>query len=129
MICARDRRAAVLESIPTESSKEFSMKCIVSASMAALVSTSALAAPVTYVLDPSHTFPSFEADHMGGLSVWRGKFTSNSGKVVYDKDAKSGSVLLTQLRLGEGIYEYRATRRRQSFGGSTVVNHDNLVLA
>jgi polyisoprenoid-binding protein YceI len=63
--------------------------------MAALVSTSALAAPVTYVLDPSHTFPSFEADHMGGLSVWRGKFISNSGKVVYDKDAKSGSIEVT----------------------------------
>ena len=71
------------------------MKRIVLASMAALVSTSALAAPVTYVLDPSHTFPSFEADHMGGLSVWRGKFTSNSGKVVYDKDARSGSIEVT----------------------------------
>ena len=63
--------------------------------MAALVSTTAFAAPVTYVLDPSHTFPSFEADHMGGLSVWRGKFTSNSGKVVYDKEAKSGSIEVT----------------------------------
>ena len=71
------------------------MKRIVLASMAALVSTSALAASVTYVLDPSHTFPSFEADHMGGLSVWRGKFTSNSGKVVYDKDARSGSIEVT----------------------------------
>jgi polyisoprenoid-binding protein YceI len=71
------------------------MKRIVLASMAALVSTSAFAAPVTYVLDPSHTFPSFEADHMGGLSVWRGKFNSSSGKVVYDKDAKSGSIDVT----------------------------------
>jgi polyisoprenoid-binding protein YceI len=71
------------------------MKRIVLASMAALVSTSAFAAPVTYVLDPNHTFPSFEADHMGGLSVWRGKFNSSSGKVVYDKDAKSGSIDVT----------------------------------
>ena len=71
------------------------MKRIVLASMAALVSTGAFAAPVTYVLDPSHTFPSFEADHMGGLSVWRGKFNSSSGKVVYDKDAKSGSLDVT----------------------------------
>jgi polyisoprenoid-binding protein YceI len=71
------------------------MKRIVLASMAALVSASAFAAPVTYVLDPNHTFPSFEADHMGGLSVWRGKFTSNSGKVVYDKEAKSGSIDVT----------------------------------
>jgi polyisoprenoid-binding protein YceI len=71
------------------------MKRIVLSSMAALVSTGAFAAPVTYVLDPNHTFPSFEADHMGGLSVWRGKFNSSSGKVVYDKDAKSGSIDVT----------------------------------
>src|ERR1700732_624645 len=68
------------------------MNRIVLASTAALLSTSAFAAPVTYILDPSHTYPSFEADHMGGLSVWRGKFNSSSGKVVYDKDAKSGSI-------------------------------------
>jgi polyisoprenoid-binding protein YceI len=71
------------------------MNRIVLASMAALVSAGTFAAPVTYVLDPSHTYPSFEADHMGGLSVWRGKFTSTSGKVVYDKAAKSGSLDVT----------------------------------
>jgi polyisoprenoid-binding protein YceI len=68
---------------------------IVLASMAALVGASAFAAPVTYMIDPSHTYPSFEADHMGGLSVWRGKFNATSGKVVYDKDAKSGSLDVT----------------------------------
>jgi len=62
---------------------------------AALIGASAVAAPVTYVLDPHHTYPSFEADHMGGLSVWRGKFTDTSGTVVYDKAAKSGSINVT----------------------------------
>ena len=71
------------------------MNRIVLAPMAALLCASAFAAPVTYVLDPNHTFPSFEADHMGGLSVWRGKFNTNSGKVVYDKVAKSGSIDVT----------------------------------
>jgi len=71
------------------------MNRIVLASMAALISASAFAAPVTYILDPTHTYPSFEADHMGGLSVWRGKFDTSSGKVVYDKDAKSGSIDVT----------------------------------
>ena len=52
----------------------------------------AVAAPTTYVIDPSHTFPSFEADHMGGLSVWRGKFNKNSGKVVVDKAAGTGEL-------------------------------------
>jgi len=71
------------------------MNRIVLASMAALLGASAYAAPVTYTLDPNHTYPSFEADHFGGLSVWRGKFNSSSGKVVLDKDAKAGSIDVT----------------------------------
>lgn len=71
------------------------MNRLVLASIAALTTVSAFATPVTYVLDPHHTYPSFEADHMGGLSVWRGKFTETSGKVVYDKEAKSGSIDIT----------------------------------
>jgi len=49
------------------------------------------AEPVTYEIDPSHTYPSFEADHMG-LSVWRGKFNKTSGKVWLDKTAGQGSL-------------------------------------
>jgi polyisoprenoid-binding protein YceI len=71
------------------------MNRIVLASLGALLTAGAFAAPVTYVLDPGHTYPSFEADHMGGLSVWRGKFTKTSGSVVYDKAAKSGSINVT----------------------------------
>jgi polyisoprenoid-binding protein YceI len=68
------------------------MNRIVLASIAALISAGANAAPVTYVLDSTHTYPSFEADHMGGVSVWRGKFTSTSGTIVLDRAAKSGSI-------------------------------------
>jgi polyisoprenoid-binding protein YceI len=68
------------------------MNRFVLASIAALAGASAFAAPVTYKLDPAHTYPSFEADHMGGLSVWRGKFDSTSGSVVYDKAGKAGSI-------------------------------------
>jgi polyisoprenoid-binding protein YceI len=71
------------------------MNRIVLASLAALLGASAFSAPVTYTLDPNHTFPSFSADHFGGLSVWRGKFDATTGKVVYDKDAKSGSIEVT----------------------------------
>jgi polyisoprenoid-binding protein YceI len=45
----------------------------------------------TYNIDPSHTFPSFETDHMG-ISVWRGKFDKTSGTVTIDKVAKTGSL-------------------------------------
>src|SRR5712672_1197861 len=68
------------------------MNRIVLASMAALASASAFAVPVTYILDPQHTYPSFEADHMGGLSVWRGKFKESSGAITLDLAAHSGEV-------------------------------------
>jgi polyisoprenoid-binding protein YceI len=60
-------------------------------SMLGLVSA-AIAAPVTYNVDPDHTHPSFEVDHFGGLSVWRGNFKKTSGKVIVDAAAKTGSV-------------------------------------
>jgi len=49
------------------------------------------AAPVGYTIDPEHTYPSFEADHMG-LSIWRGKFNKTSGRVTMDKAAGTGTV-------------------------------------
>jgi polyisoprenoid-binding protein YceI len=61
----------------------------------ALAASTAMAAPVTYNIDPKHTYPSFEADHMGGLSVWRGKFRSSSGTVTLDRAAHSGEVDIT----------------------------------
>ncbi len=48
----------------------------------------------TYNIDPSHTYPSFEADHMG-ISFWRGKFTKTSGVITLDRVAKTGTVDVT----------------------------------
>lgn len=59
--------------------------------VAAIVSEAAGAAD-TYQLDPLHTYPSFAADHYGGLSVWRGKFTKSSGVVTLDKAGKTGAI-------------------------------------
>lgn len=67
-------------------------KLLSTMALAAALISPALAAPVTYNLDPSHTYPSFEADHMGGLSTWRGKFTRNSGTAVLDVEKKTGTV-------------------------------------
>ena len=55
----------------------------------------AIAAPMTYEIDSNHTFPSFAADHMGGLSLWRGKINSTSGTIVLDVEAGTGSVDIT----------------------------------
>ncbi|MBS0394905.1 MAG: polyisoprenoid-binding protein [Proteobacteria bacterium] len=52
------------------------------------------AASEDYTLDPKHTFPSFEADHMG-ISVWRGKLNSTSGHVALDRAAGTGTVTVT----------------------------------
>jgi len=51
----------------------------------------ASAAPVSYDIDPEHTYPSFEADHMG-MSMWRGRFNKTSGKVTMDKAVGTGTV-------------------------------------
>ena len=67
--------------------------------LTALVLVAAAAAPQafaqTYNIDPNHTYPSFEADHFGGLSTWRGKFDKTKGTVTLDKAAKTGSLDIT----------------------------------
>ena len=55
----------------------------------------ALAKPATFVCDPAHTYPSFAADHFGGLSVWRGKFTKSTCTVVLDQAQHTGTVQVT----------------------------------
>ena len=67
-------------------------KQIIIATLLAASATSAIAA--TYNIDPSHTYPSFEADHMG-LSMWRGKFDKTSGTVTMDRAAKTGALDVT----------------------------------
>ena len=58
----------------------------------ALAAAAAVAEPVTYEIDPRHTFPAFEADHQGGLSVWRGKIEQSVGTIVLDREARTGTV-------------------------------------
>ncbi|RDU95062.1 YceI family protein [Trinickia dinghuensis] len=59
---------------------------------ASIVSLTPAFAADTYQLDPNHTYPSFAADHFGGLSVWRGKFTKTTGTVTLDRANKTGTV-------------------------------------
>jgi polyisoprenoid-binding protein YceI len=70
-------------------------KIALPAAVLALVAGAALAQPVTYQVDPAHTYPSFEADHFGGMSVWRGKFTKTSGTIVLDREKGTGTVDIT----------------------------------
>jgi len=63
--------------------------------MLAFVAGAALAEPVTFQIDPAHTHPSFEADHFGGLSVWRGRFDTTAGTIVIDREKGTGTVDVT----------------------------------
>jgi polyisoprenoid-binding protein YceI len=53
--------------------------------------TAAVAAPVTYVIDGSHTLPRFEYSHFG-YSTQLSRFDKTSGKITLDREAKTGSV-------------------------------------
>jgi polyisoprenoid-binding protein YceI len=59
--------------------------------LAALAAGSALAAPVTYTVDSSHTFPRFSYSHFG-FSTQLSSFGKTTGAVVFDAQAKTGSV-------------------------------------
>lgn len=67
------------------------IKLISATTLALAVAAPAFAAPETYALDPSHTFPRFSYNHMG-FSTQLSRFDKTSGKVVFDKAAKTGSV-------------------------------------
>jgi len=55
----------------------------------------ASASPVSYTIDPNHTHPEFEADHLGGVSIWRGLFKRTSGTIVLDAAAQTGTLDVT----------------------------------
>jgi polyisoprenoid-binding protein YceI len=59
--------------------------------LAAAAAAPALAAPETFVVDGTHTFPRFSYSHFG-YSTQLSRFNKTTGKIVFDKAAKTGSV-------------------------------------
>ena len=55
----------------------------------------ATAAEETYVVEPTHSQPLFEVQHMGGFSTQRGSFQKMSGKITLDRAAKKGAIDVT----------------------------------
>lgn len=70
------------------------MKKLTALILAAGLSTAALAAPESYTIDGSHTFPRFEYSHFG-YSNQLHRFDKTSGRIVLDRAAKTGSVDVT----------------------------------
>lgn len=62
--------------------------------LAAAAAAPALAAPESYALDAGHTFPRFSYSHFG-YSTQLSRFNKTTGKIVFDKAAKTGSVDIT----------------------------------
>jgi polyisoprenoid-binding protein YceI len=65
---------------------------------AAIVVSAAIAAPAaaadSYTVDPGHTYPNFEVNHLG-FSVMHGRFGATTGKITLDPAGKSGSIDIT----------------------------------
>jgi polyisoprenoid-binding protein YceI len=59
--------------------------------LTAALSASALAAPVTYVPDPNHTFVRFSYNHLG-FTTQMSRFDKTTGTVSLDPAAKSASI-------------------------------------
>ena len=68
-----------------------SIKCIATALVFSGALASAVAAPVNYRVDSSHTFPRFSYSHFG-YSTQLSSFSKTTGNVVFDAEAKQGSV-------------------------------------
>jgi polyisoprenoid-binding protein YceI len=68
-------------------------KIVFALALATGISLPALAAD-SYTIDPMHTFPVFEVNHLG-YTVQHGRFNKTSGAITLDPAGKSGSVDLT----------------------------------
>lgn len=51
----------------------------------------AAAAPEVFVIDPTHTFPTFEVSHLG-YSFHRGRFNTTAGTITLDREAQRGRI-------------------------------------
>ncbi len=75
---------------------------------AAALAGAAQAAPSVYVVDPTHTFVTFEAKHYG-TSTNRGRFDKKSGTITIDTAAKTGKAEISidtgSINTGTGPFD------------------------
>ena len=85
----------------------------------------ATAAPESYPLDPTHTYPSFHVEHWG-LSQMHGRFDKTSGKFSFDRVAKTGSTELSidaaSLTTGDSVKGNRPQSRDDHLKGADFFN-------
>ncbi|UXY16893.1 YceI family protein [Chitiniphilus purpureus] len=86
------------------------------ASLLAMLAAGAVAAPQTYEIDSTHTYPSFEISHLG-FSIQRGGFDKTSGTIVLDTEKKSGNVeiVIDTASIDTGLDKRDAHLRGEDF--------------
>ena len=73
-------------------------------------------AATSYTVDPRHTFPSFEINHLG-FSIQRGRFNQTSGKVQLDPESATGSIQIAieTASISTGLAELEEHLRSKDF--------------
>jgi polyisoprenoid-binding protein YceI len=75
-----------------------------------------VAAADSYTIDPRHTFPGFEIDHLG-FSIQRGRFNRTSGTVELAPESASGSIQITidTVSISTGLPDLEKHLRSEEF--------------
>jgi polyisoprenoid-binding protein YceI len=82
-----------------------------------LWSVSATAIADSYTVDPRHTFPSFEIDHLG-FSIQRGRFNQTEGKITLAPDSASGGsidIAIDAASISTGLADLEKHLRGEDF--------------
>lgn len=96
------------------------MKNIYFVSMLGAILSFSAAAEDSYTIDPRHTFPSFEINHLG-FSIQRGRFERTSGKVSLAPESGTGSITVTieTASISTGLTELENHLRGSDFFDAT----------
>ncbi len=73
-------------------------KILLAAALAGLSASAALAAPVKYVLDSSHSQVVFDYNHLGFSTSW-GMFSGFTGEIMFDQEAPANSSVSVSMPL------------------------------
>ena len=90
-------------------------KNILTLIISSTLSLSATAA-TSYTVDPRHTFPSFEINHLG-FSIQRGRFNQTSGKILLDPETATGNIQIAieTASISTGLAELEEHLRGKDF--------------
>ena len=95
------------------------MKKTAIALLALLTLTTSQAQTASYVIDPTHTFVTFEVNHFG-TSTNRGRFDKKEGTIQFDRAGKTGRVDITlhTASINTGVAPFESHLKSKDFFNS-----------